>query len=259
MAGAPSDGRHRRGPRSRGRASRTRSHRHGSTGRHRLGAAAGGAAIRRPRSSLSPRPFSAAAASGVTAGQAAQLIAQGVREANVQLSRERTERQRWPRVGQLRIIELYLDRAGEAWRALKALAVASPALYPLTPSIETGIGPMRRPPDAGYRGADYDFISALIQRTRGSRGAGRLQRRHETCARRGPRPERAGSPHQQSGPQSVELGERRPANRPHAVQPACAGRPGGVHGQQRRDRPRARSRDGRDSMGTARQSHPRQW
>ena len=30
--------------------------------------------------------------------------------------------------------------------------------------IEEGIGARRRPPDAGYRGAEYDFISALIQK-----------------------------------------------------------------------------------------------
>jgi tetratricopeptide (TPR) repeat protein len=100
---------------------------------------------------------------GVSAGQAAQLIAQGVREANDQLSGERSERHRWPRVGQLRIIELYLDRAGDAWRSLQALATASPALFTVHPVIEEGIGALRRPSDAGYRGADYDFISALAQ------------------------------------------------------------------------------------------------
>lgn len=109
--------------------------------------------------------------SGVGAGQAAQLIARGVREANVRLSSERTETrgaktvQRWPRVGHLQIIELFLDRASEAWRSLQALAAASPALYTVTPAIETGIGPLLRPPDAGYRGADYDFVSALIHRS----------------------------------------------------------------------------------------------
>jgi tetratricopeptide (TPR) repeat protein len=102
--------------------------------------------------------------SGISAGQAAQLIAQGVREANDQLSVERSERQRWPRVGHLQIIELYLDRASEAWRALQTLATASPALYSLSPVIAETIGARRRPPDAGYRGAEYDFISALIQK-----------------------------------------------------------------------------------------------
>jgi tetratricopeptide (TPR) repeat protein/triacylglycerol esterase/lipase EstA (alpha/beta hydrolase family) len=108
---------------------------------------------------------------GVSAGQAAQLIAQGVREANVRLSSEQIEQrgtgtvQRWPRVGHLQIIELFLDRAGEAWRSLRAMAETSPSLYVVTPAIETGIGRLRRPPDAGYRGADYDFVSALSQRS----------------------------------------------------------------------------------------------
>ena len=102
--------------------------------------------------------------SGISAGQAAQLIAQGVREANDQLSVERSGRQRWPRVGHLQIIELFLDRAGEAWRSLHALSTASPALFTLSRVIEEGIGARRRPPDAGYRGAEYDFISALIQK-----------------------------------------------------------------------------------------------
>ena len=102
--------------------------------------------------------------SGISAGQAAQLIAQGVREANDQLSVERSATHRWPRVGQLQITELYLDRAAEAWRSLQALAASSPALYTLGPVVEKGIGSRPRPPDAGYRGAEYDFISALIQK-----------------------------------------------------------------------------------------------
>jgi tetratricopeptide (TPR) repeat protein len=102
--------------------------------------------------------------SGISAGQAAQLIAQGVREANEQLSVEHSASHRWPRVGHLQIIELYLDRAADAWRSLQALATASPALYTLSEVVEQGIGSRPRPPDAGYRGAEYDFISALIQK-----------------------------------------------------------------------------------------------
>jgi tetratricopeptide (TPR) repeat protein len=103
--------------------------------------------------------------SGITAGQAAQLIAQGVREANEQLARDGTAPPRWPRVSQLKIIELFLDRASEAWNALRALAAADSARFTVEPTIAEGIGAMRRPTDAGYRGADYDFISAIIQKT----------------------------------------------------------------------------------------------
>jgi hypothetical protein len=103
--------------------------------------------------------------SGITAGQAAQLIAQGVREANEQLAEISTVPPRWPRVDQLKIIELYLDRANEAWNALRAIAASAPALYTVNPTIEQGTGALRRPADAGYRGADYDFISALVVKT----------------------------------------------------------------------------------------------
>jgi hypothetical protein len=72
---------------------------------------------------------------------------------------------RWPRVDQLKIIELYLDRANEAWNALQALAASAPALYTISPTIAQGTGALRRPADGGYRGADYDFISALVVRT----------------------------------------------------------------------------------------------
>jgi tetratricopeptide (TPR) repeat protein len=101
--------------------------------------------------------------SGVSPGQAAQLIAQGVREANVRISQEQNHGPRWPRVGELRIIELYLSRASEAWQSLCLLAESLPTLYKVHPAIEPGIGRLRRPLEAGYRGADYDFISALVQ------------------------------------------------------------------------------------------------
>jgi tetratricopeptide (TPR) repeat protein len=99
--------------------------------------------------------------SGITAGQAAQLIAQGVREANELLAEDGANPPRWPRVDHLTIIELYLDRASEAWNALQVLAASAPALYTVAKTIERRTGALRRPAEAGYRGADYDFISAL--------------------------------------------------------------------------------------------------
>ena len=114
---------------------------------------------------------------GVTAGQSAQQIVQGVYEANRLLGGERaiesirakSDKERggagarhtpWPIVGQLRIIELYLDRAAEAWRAVTMLAAADPRRYAITDVIKTGTGPLQRPLDSGYRGANYDFIAA---------------------------------------------------------------------------------------------------
>ena len=42
--------------------------------------------------------------------------------------------------------------------------MASPALFAVAPVIQQAVGALLRPPEAGYRGADYDFISALTQR-----------------------------------------------------------------------------------------------
>ena len=98
--------------------------------------------------------------SGITAGQSAQLIAQGVYEANEKLSGLKHP---WPRVGRLRLIEIYLDRASEAWRALTMHGEATPERYALDDVIECGSGALPRPLDASYRGAEYDFISATAR------------------------------------------------------------------------------------------------
>jgi len=101
---------------------------------------------------------------GVSASQAAPLIAQGIREANEQLASGQPQK-RWPQVEELRIIELYLDRAADAWRALQTLAGGAPRLYEVAPRIKEGMGAIRRPPEGSYRGADYDFVSALVQQS----------------------------------------------------------------------------------------------
>lgn len=104
----------------------------------------------------------ASGGTGVNAGQAAQRIAQAVYEANQLLGRGRTgDGKPWPRVGQLRLIELYLDRASEAWRALKLQAEATPGRYDIDDDVKVGTGPLPRPPESGYRGANYDFITAV--------------------------------------------------------------------------------------------------
>jgi hypothetical protein len=112
---------------------------------------------------------------GISAAESAQLIARGVREANDRLNDDeqsappaKTKRgartsapRRWPRVKALRIIELYGDRAGDAWRALQLVATASPTSYRLTGPVETGTGALRQPLESGYRGAEFDLISAI--------------------------------------------------------------------------------------------------
>ena len=64
-----------------------------------------------------------------------------------------------PQVGELTFVELYLERASDAWHGLQVLATAAPGLYDITPTIHSGVGPLRRQIDSGYRGTDYDFIA----------------------------------------------------------------------------------------------------
>lgn len=93
---------------------------------------------------------------GITPGAAARAIAQGVLEANGKL-----QENGWPIVGQLLLIEQYLDRAGEAWHALQLQEQSAPSRLKLVGRIGFGPGALRRPLDSGYRGARHDFISAL--------------------------------------------------------------------------------------------------
>ncbi|HKV76715.1 MAG TPA: CHAT domain-containing protein [Candidatus Sulfotelmatobacter sp.] len=127
--------------------------------------------------------------SGITPGQAAKLIAEGVYAASVTLtgadksqetlaSAENTpddERSGKSRayVRHLRIVERYLDRATEAWRALIALEAADRRRFKILERIETGTHPLTRPAESGYRGADYDFVSAQL--VRGDRGETSIQ------------------------------------------------------------------------------------
>lgn len=95
---------------------------------------------------------------GISPGQSARLIAQGVREANMRLTASGCVA-----VAHLHLIELYLDRATEAWRSLQIQAIATPDQYDITDTIRCGEGWLHRPLDSSYRGADYDFITAVTQ------------------------------------------------------------------------------------------------
>lgn len=103
----------------------------------------------------------ASGGTGISAGQSAQLIAQAVLEANALLARDDGDATHvWPRCSHLRLVELFLDRAAEAWRALQLQQrVAGPDTFVLMPTVEVGKGGHLRPPDSGYRGAPYDFIT----------------------------------------------------------------------------------------------------
>jgi len=103
----------------------------------------------------------ASGGTGVTPGQSAQAVVQGVLEAN-EVIRTRTSPQKpkLPEVGDLRFVEMYLNRATEAWEALKLFAHASPGRFVVVEPIVEGTGSLRRPLDSSYRGANYDFITA---------------------------------------------------------------------------------------------------
>lgn len=95
---------------------------------------------------------------GMSPGQSAGLIAQGVRDAN-----NRLKQKGWPTVSHLHLTELYLDRATDAWRAVQVLGVSRPKDFLVTPTIKSGTGWLRRPLEGGYRSTRYDFISAVTQ------------------------------------------------------------------------------------------------
>jgi CHAT domain-containing protein len=109
---------------------------------------------------------------GVHPGDAASAIARGVREAADIVRQGNAARREaagadradeavvWPVITQLTLVELYLERASDAWRSLQVLATAMPGHYEVTPTVLTGTGPLRRQVDTAYRGADYDLISA---------------------------------------------------------------------------------------------------
>ena len=102
---------------------------------------------------------------GITPGAAARAIVQGVADANQRVTEanQRGGPAPWPLVSRLALVELYLDRASEAWRELKALQAAAPNRCQVDDAVKPGTGGLRRPLDAGYRGADYDFIRVATQ------------------------------------------------------------------------------------------------
>ena len=199
---------------------------------------------------------------GISAGSSAQLIAQGASEANQKL-----QDNGWPQVGQLILVELYLDRASDAWRALQLQAHggAEPAQGGRHGQVGRGrAAPLarfelsrrrlrlhqRRRPAAGNGGAP---TIAYTLDTKRARTEVRAQQTQATLAARARR-------------QGVERRQPRSADRPHAVQPARAGRDGAVPRRHQRDGDRARRRHRGLPVGTARHlvgrdpgGDPRPW
>ncbi|MEJ0100676.1 MAG: CHAT domain-containing protein [Pseudomonadota bacterium] len=94
--------------------------------------------------------------SGIGPGTSAQAIVQGVQQANEVLGQGG-----WQRISHLQLVEMYLDRATEAWLALRQLHQATHGPFTLDDTVQSGMGALRRPIDTSYRGADYDYISAV--------------------------------------------------------------------------------------------------
>lgn len=93
---------------------------------------------------------------GISVGNAALSIVQGVIDANVKLAECG-----WQPVRRLILIELYLDRATDAWRVLTMQSEATPERLCVEGDLIPGEGSLRRPLESSYRGATYDFITAL--------------------------------------------------------------------------------------------------
>lgn len=91
---------------------------------------------------------------GITPSVAVQAIVQGVLDANQKL-----QAGGWPQVGRLTLVELYLERAAEAWRALKLQEQTAPHPFALAGRVRPGPGALRRSLDAGYRGSSHDLLS----------------------------------------------------------------------------------------------------
>jgi hypothetical protein len=84
----------------------------------------------------------------------ARAVVRGVRAANAQLVAVG-----WPLVSALSLIELFLERAVEAWRALDSLRSSASGVITLKETVERGAGGMLRPLESKYRGANYDFVT----------------------------------------------------------------------------------------------------
>jgi tetratricopeptide (TPR) repeat protein len=99
---------------------------------------------------------------GISVGDAVLALVQGIMDANAKIADvNQSGGARWPTVRALRIAEVYLDRASDAWRVLKLHDQTNPGRLAIGRSLTEGEGRLNRPVDSSYRGATYDFISVL--------------------------------------------------------------------------------------------------
>ena len=136
--------------------------------------------------------------------------------------------------------------------SLRLQEAATPGRYAIADAVKPGTGPLQRPPDSGYRGAELRLHHGRNEGGEGRRAADFLHARHEACPQRGARTADAERAPPRARGDRVERSEPRSADWPHVVQPADSRRARGLPGRQRRDADRARSGDGEDSVGAAR-------
>ncbi|HEY8927512.1 MAG TPA: CHAT domain-containing protein, partial [Polyangia bacterium] len=103
---------------------------------------------------------------GISVGMSARAVIQGVHAANEKLLKEG-----WPIVARLRFIELYEDRATEVLRELLGAGDRVPAVFSVDAALEVGLRPLPRPDTPGYRGAEYDYVSAVSGATEEGRAS----------------------------------------------------------------------------------------
>ena len=104
---------------------------------------------------------------GITPSLSARAVVEAVMEANEILRSPHGAEAQWPRCESVRLIELYLDRATEAWRALGQLKNVADEEFVLNGPVFNDRGGLVRPSDHGYRGAEYDFIAVTTSRQEG--------------------------------------------------------------------------------------------
>ena len=104
---------------------------------------------------------------GVSAALSARATLRGVLDANEVITDTNASRGKgalWPRCDSVRLIELFLDRATEAWRALDRQREVMPGRFDVGDGVEAGDGGLVRPGESGYRGAEYDFLTVTTTR-----------------------------------------------------------------------------------------------
>ena len=135
----------------------------------------------------------ASGGTGISAALSARSILLGVLQANEVLANgnpkpdparngeKGSSASTWPLCKNLRLIELYLERAGEAWRALERQKEVTVGRFVVANGVEAGHGGLVRPSESGYRGADYDFLTVTTtQLLNDERGAADKEVRFDT-------------------------------------------------------------------------------